>query len=113
MTEERKKYPPLPDDAKRNKIGRKTRSKLQPFSAIINMSHATEKRMKQHTKTGGYRSYSEYVRYLIDELPTVTEETLVVNLQKTTMRNLKRNAEDLNVTIEAYIKMLSELQISK
>jgi hypothetical protein len=112
MTKARKKYDKLPEDSPRDTKDRKTRPLSMTYSAIILMSPATETRMKYHTEAAGYPSYSEYIRHLIDDLPPVGKSALVLNLNKATIKNLKRHAEDTELSLEEYIKVLSDLEVS-
>jgi hypothetical protein len=112
MAKIRKKYDKLPEDSPKDTKGRKTRPLSRTYSAIILMSPATETRMKYHTEAAGYPTYSEYIRHLIDDLPPVGKSALVLNLDRTTIRNLERHAADAELNLAEYVKVLSDLEVS-
>jgi hypothetical protein len=113
LSEKRKTYIPLPEDSPRAKNGKKKMKKRFTCHVLINMSDAQKDLLKRNADLAGYkRGLSEYVRSLA-EIGPVSKTTLVVNLSKTVMRNIRRHAEDAEISIEEYIGILSELPIAK
>lgn len=106
---ERKKYSPLPDDAPRNKLNRKTRPKLLTKSVLIYMTPADLYNLQRNAEKAGFPSYSSYVRFLGSLV--VNEDSLIVNIPKKTMRNLQNNAEDAGKTVDEYVKFLLSLKV--
>lgn len=103
------KYTPLPDNAARNRIGRKTRSKRYDKAVLVNMTTLDLSRLKISARRAGFPSYASYVRFLSDKV--INEETLVVQLPRTLMANLKANAEASGKSIEEYTKFLAGLKV--
>jgi len=109
-TTTRKRYSPLPDDAPKNSLNRKARPKILTKAVLMHMTPMNLYNLKQSAKKAGFPSYASYVRFLSEKV--ITEDSLIVNVSKKTIRNLQDNAEAMGKSVEDYIRYLANLKVS-
>lgn len=106
----RKKYSPLPEDAPKNSLNRKARPRVLTKAVLMYMTPLDLYNLKQSAAKAEFNSYAAYVRFLSTKV--VTEDSLIVNLSKKTMGNLKDQAKAMGKTVEDYVRYLATLKVS-